>query len=119
MITFEIPAVFAPATVAPAVPGGRVDLLRDVTGVYVKRDDKHIGAMAVAMADDGFGRDLFIRALAGRDPDLVKSADQYVRAAVIAGGFDGARAFTLRPGAMRHFERLGWAEIGRYYRLVP
>lgn len=119
MITFEVPEVFDPAAVAAAVPGGRVDLLRGVSGVYVHRDGNQVGAMAVSMADDGIGLDLVIRALAGRDPDLVKCADQYVRAAVLAGGFDAARAFTLRPGAMRHFERLGWQEIGRYYRLVP
>ncbi|OAN44004.1 hypothetical protein A6A04_08975 [Paramagnetospirillum marisnigri] len=119
MIIFEPTSDFDPQALAPAVFGGRVDLLAGAYGVYVKRDDKQIGAMAFSAAQDGIGHDLVVRALAGSGAGLVDAAHDYVMAAVLAGGFEGARAFTHRPGAMHHLTRLGWREIGRTYRITP
>lgn len=118
MITFEPTADFDFRAIAPAVPGGRIDLMAGSLGVYAVEHGHRVGALAVSMADDGFGRDLLIKALAGRGSGLVDAVDAYVRAAAKAGGFDACRAFTVRPGAMLHFERLGWKEIGRYYRVT-
>lgn len=116
---FVVAPDFDFGTVASSMPGGRADLLRDhpgVVGLYVMQDDIQVGAMVIGETVDGRGRDLVLYALSGGAPGLIDSVDAFMRSAAMQGGYDGVRAFTARPGMMRHFHRHGWGELGRVYR---
>lgn len=108
-------------SVAAAVAGGRVDLLKeraDVVGLYVIENDKQIAALVIGAVSDGRGRDLVLHALEGQGCGLVDAVDAFMREAARQGGFDGVRSYTERQGMMRHFREHNWNEIGRVYRVT-